>query len=107
MISIKKGEAKDIKFTYTSNDTAIDVSANTFRFEVKKDISDTSPVFVKADGDFDKTDAADGIVYCNINTTDSNNPVGEYIAEIRMIATVGTDVDKSDNIDFIIEEAVM
>lgn len=106
-ISIKQGEAKTIKFTYTSDGSAIDVSLDTFQFEVKTNIEDSSPVIAKADGDFNKTDAASGIVYCTVNTTDSANPVGDYVSEIRKIAAAGTDVDKSNNIPFIIEEAVI
>jgi len=106
-ITIKKGEAKDIQFTYTIDGVAQDVSSNTFSFKVKENILSETYVIEKADIDFDKTDAANGIVTCNITTTDSNIEARTYIAEIQMIVIAGTNVDKSTDITFIIDEAVI
>ena len=105
-VSRKRGDAFDITFTYTTGGVAIDVSADTFTFAVKKKISDATEVISKADGVFDKTNAATGIVVVNITTTDSDITPGKYYAEVKK-ATNATSTVRSDRIDFVIREAAI
>lgn len=105
-ITMKQGEGKDITFTYTLSGVVQDVSSNTFYFAVKESTADAAALIEKNDGDFDKTNASSGIVVCNITATESAAlDEGEYIAEIRMIATADTDVDKSQDITFTITDS--
>lgn len=104
-IKIKKGEAKNILFTYTSSGVAQDVSSNTFYFVVKEHCESVA-IIEKNDIDFDKTNAANGVVSCNLSVTDTDIEEKTYEAEITMIATVDTDVDKSENITFIVSRSI-
>jgi len=104
-IEFKTKEKKDITFTIKdSNETVIDVSSATFTFEAKKKKSDTTKVIEKADGDFDKTNAASGIVKITLDATDTNL-TGDYIGEVKIVLATG-DIDKSQDFNLIFKEAV-
>ena len=82
-ISVRQGEAKPLTFTYTdSNGDPIDVSSHTFSFWVRVKLSDSTNIISKADGDFDKSNGASGIVSINLSTTDTANDAIEYISQI-------------------------
>jgi hypothetical protein len=106
-IALKAGEAKTIRFTVTDADgDVVDLSSATLAFTVKKrKSSDISADITKVDGDFDKTQAASGIVDVDISSAESNLPAASYVAELKVTFSA-TCVDKSADITFTIEAAV-
>lgn len=103
-ITMKQGEAKTITFTVTdSTGTAVDCSSTTLSFKVVDTHSGTE-IFSKADADFDKTDATTGIITINVTATNSDVTARYYISELKIIFS-GTNIDKSIDIDFIIDPA--
>lgn len=106
-IKMKSGEGKWIHMTITRNQEVIDVSTATFRFVVKAKLADTDYVLEKVDDDFDKSDGSNGIVSFNISATESAaiSP-DSYFAELQIIFTDDTDIEKSNTYTFVIERAV-
>jgi len=77
-------------------------------FEVKLKASDTSPVLSKADGDFDKTVASNGNYQLTFEVDDTKGlKAKSYTSELKTVITADTDVDKSYDIPFIVERAVI
>ena len=106
-ITLKQGEAKKVRFAITKSGSAIDVSTATFSFEVKDKASDVTPVISKADVDFDKTDGANGNVVLSFAVNDTKNLKAKtYVAELKTTVAVD-DIDKSTDIPFIVERAVI
>jgi len=102
---MKQGEAKTITFTVTDSDAAaVDCSSTTCSFQVVL-TKGATPVITKADGDFDKTDAATGILTIDISDTESDITSQFYIGELGITFTA-SNIDKSEDIKFIIDEAV-
>jgi len=102
---MKQGEAKTITFTVTdSASAAVDCSSTTCTFTVVSDYGGTQFI-TKADGVFDKTNAATGILTIDISATDSNIPNKYYIGELKILFT-SSNIDKSVDIDFIITKTV-
>ena len=103
-ITMKQEEAKTVTFTVTDDTgTAVDCSSTTCSFKVVDTHSGTE-VFSKADSDFDKTDAATGVITINVTATNSNVTARYYISELKIIFSA-TNIDKSIDIEFIIEAA--
>ena len=106
-LELKQKEAKTIKFTIKdSNGNAIDCSSATFFFGVKKSKSHATYKIQKNDSDFDKTNASNGIVTVNLNTTDLNLDAEKYYAELKIVFSASTNVNKSEDIELNIIEAV-
>ena len=104
-LTMKQGEAKTITFTVTDSDAAaVDCSSTTCSFQVVL-TKGATPVITKADGDFDKTDAATGILTIDISDTESDITSQFYIGELGITFTA-SNIDKSEDIKFIIDEAV-
>jgi len=105
-ISVKKGEAKTLKFTYTDlSGDAVDVSGATFSFVVKSSKAETSYLIEKTDANFDKSGAENGIVSVILNETDLAQDPAVYFAEIRAHWS-SDNSDLSKDIKLTIEQAV-
>jgi hypothetical protein len=106
-ITLKAGEAKTIRFTITdAAGDAVDVSEATLTFMVKQNKKNDSALIAKNDGDFDKTQAASGIVDVDISATESDLPaLDAYVGELK-VQFSSSNIDKSADIDFVIEGAV-
>lgn len=101
-LELKQGEAKPIEFTITSDGVPVDVSTGTFSLIVKLNKTDSSPLFSKSDGDFDKTNAANGVVTVNFSATDTDQtPRGDYILELTVVMSA-YHIDKSVDFPFAI-----
>ena len=105
-IKLKQGEAKTVNFYITKGGS--DVTDATLTLQVKERASDTSPAITKNDGDFDKTDKANGNYTVNFAVDDTKDLKAKtYTSELKTVITADTDVDKSYDIPFIVERAVI
>lgn len=105
-IKLKQGEAKTINFHITKG--GVDVADATLTFEVKVKAKDSSPVLSKADTDFNKDDKANGNYTINLEVDDTKGLAAKtYTSELKTVITADTDVDKSYDIPFIVERAVI
>jgi ribosomal protein S11 len=103
---VKQGEAKTITFTVKDAlGTGVDLSGAVLVLGVKKDKSEADYTFSKADEDFDKSQAANGIVAVNLTATDTNQPEAAYIGELRC-AWPGPVIKKSEDFFLQIKKAV-
>ena len=82
-LTLKKGEAKTLKFIYTKSSAAVDMTDAIFAFIAKADKDDATYAISKVDGDFDKTDIATGIVRVTLSKTDLDIDPANYVAEVR------------------------
>lgn len=107
-ITVKNGEAKTISFTVKRDSIPIDLTLATLSFGVKSGYEDTTYKILKSDTDFNKVQAALGIVSCTLTATNlaySNIPNGNYLSELKVTITA-TDIDISANIDFTVERSI-
>ncbi|MCP4650367.1 MAG: hypothetical protein GY853_09860 [PVC group bacterium] len=104
-IKLKQGEARDIEFTYTDSlGSVIDVSSDSFYYVVKN--SSDNVILKKEDTDFDKLHAISGIVSFNVSSVDSSIEAGIYNSEIKRTVNITSEVNISNNIEFIIEKSL-
>ena len=108
-IILKQGEAKTLAITVKDSDgAAVDLSAATLFLGVKKAKADAAYTFSKDDADFDKTQAATGIVSVGLTETETDQDPGTYIGELKCSWTGPPEViDKSADFYLRIREAVI
>jgi len=95
---IQQGEGKWIKFTYTRDGVALDLSGKTVVFGVKRNIMDTTYAYwVANDGAaWDKSEAASGILRVNLPASVTEDlAIGNYFAQAMVTLTADKDEDKS------------
>jgi hypothetical protein len=103
---IKQGEAKTVTFTVKDSlGTGVDLSGATLLLGVKKDKSEAEYAFAKDDQEFDKSQAAAGIVSVNLTPEDTDQPEATYIGELKC-AWAGPVVKKSDDFFLQVKRAV-
>jgi len=102
----KRKEGKPVEFFYKDGvGAAIDVSTATFSLVIKRTKDEEGYLVEKVNGDFDKSQAANGIVEVLLKPTDLDLEPGIYIGEIE--ADFGSDVlDRSDDLKIEIEKPV-
>lgn len=106
-VSFKRKEAKTVRLTIKdANGDPISVSAATLTFGVKRLKSDSSYIIEIADGTFDKTLAASGIVTFPLSATNLDQNPALYVGELK-IHFSGSNIDKSADIDFTIINPVI
>ena len=107
-LELKQGEAKTIQFTIMDSSAgALDVSAATMSFFVKKRKSDTAALIVKysTSTDFTVTDATAGVISCVLNATNTDQTPGRYVSELTL-AWSATNIDKSTDLSVSITQKV-
>jgi hypothetical protein len=103
---IKQGEAKTITFTVKdAQGTGVNLTGATLLLGVKKDKSEADYTLAKADADFDKSQAANGVVAVNLSAADTTQPEATYIGELRC-AWAGPVIKKSEDFYLQIKGAV-
>jgi len=96
-IVIKQGEAKTVTFTVKDAlGAGVDLSGADLLLGVKKDKSEAEYTFSKDDEEFDKSQAADGIVSVNLSAEDTDQPEATYIGELKC-AWDGPVIKKSED----------
>lgn len=105
-ITVKQKEAKKIKFTITRAGLELDVADAVLTFGVKETKDDEAYLIEKNDSDFDKSDAAGGIVRIQLSATDTNQTPAEHVGELKIVIDAD-DIDKSVDIVFVVEQAVI
>jgi hypothetical protein len=83
----------------------VDLSEATLLLGVKKDKSEAACIFSKADEQFDKSQAANGIVSVNLSAADTGQPEATYIGELKCSWT-GPVIKKSEDFFLQIKRAV-
>jgi len=106
---IYQGEGKWVKFTYTSKSdgSVIPLTGCSFRYHVKLDAADVTPLFQGTN--WDETQLANGIVRVNMPASFTKTlTAGEnYIGQLEVEFTEDTDVDKTQFVKFKILDAVV
>jgi hypothetical protein len=103
---IKQGEAKTVTFTVRDAlGAGVDLSGAALLLGVKKDKSETDYTFAKTDQEFDKSQAANGIVSVNLSAADTNQLEATYIGELKC-AWAGPVIKKSEDFFLQIKRAV-
>ena len=103
---VKSGEAKTITFTVKDAlGIGVDLSESKLLLGVKKDKSEAEYTFAKADEEFDKSQAANGIVSVNLTTVDTDQPEATYVGELKC-AWSGPVIKKSEDFFLHIMRAV-
>ena len=108
VLVFKQKEAKTVRFTCTSGGAAVDLSTATLSFMVKQNKleSDGQAKISKTNASFGVVDAADGVVTVDLSATDLALAAGKYIGELKVVFSA-SNIDKSDDIDVVIESAVI
>ena len=94
MATVIIGEAKTLKFVIKDGDgVARDCTGATFKLFVKENISDTTYQIEKSDSDFNKTNAATGIIRLPLSSSDIDKDPKTYFAELETTFSA-TSIDK-------------
>jgi hypothetical protein len=104
-VSFKQGEAKHLTLSVQTDGRAVDLAGADLFLGVKKTKGDGDFVLAKGDGEFDKSQAGDGIVSLFFSSAELNREAGLYVAELKVQFPDGT-VDKSLDLPLVIEAAV-
>lgn len=80
-ITLKQGEIKQLRFTYTQGGVALDIETAVLTLTFKEDVDDATAVHQLADGSFTKAaNVASVILDTTAGTFESHK---EYVAEIK------------------------
>ncbi len=105
-VVVKQGEAKTITFAVKgAQGTGVNLTGAALFLGVKKDKANADYTFSKADQDFDKSQAASGIVSVNLTVADTSQPEATYVAELRF-SWDGPVIKKSDDLFLQVKRAV-
>ncbi len=104
IIRLKRGEAKTITATVKNKNTGaiIDVSSATLEFVISE-ADDVTALVTVADGSFDKSDGANGIITFPLSTTNLDRS-GSYKGELR-IEISASNISKSAFLRIEIEDS--
>jgi formylmethanofuran dehydrogenase subunit E-like metal-binding protein len=104
-IVVKQGEQRVVWFQVRNEeDEVIDLSSATLSFVVKTSPRVVETVISHTNSDFVKFDASNGNVYLTLTSTDLTLSSRSYVAELTV--TLGTQVAKSRDITFIVQDKI-
>lgn len=82
-ITLKHGEIKQLRFTYTEGGAALDITSAALTLTFKEDVDDATAVHQLVDGDFTKTTNVATVI---LDTTAGTfEPQKKYVAEIQAV----------------------
>ena len=100
-ITLKHGEIKQLKFTYTQGGVSLDISAAALTLTLKEDVDDSAPALQILDADFTKlVNVATGTL-----DTATITPEKKYVAEMQTVFGVSS-LDKCETFFVEIERAI-
>lgn len=102
----KKGEAKDITFISKTDGFVNNVSAAVGVDFIVTQRYGSTVLISKTITDFDLTQGNCGIMKVNLSETDLTLNPGTYKAELKTTFTAVTDIDKSEELEFIIQDSL-
>jgi len=108
IITLKQGEAKLLTLTVTDESgAAVNLNGCTLFLGVKTPKGEAY-AFSKDHGDFNLSQAGQGIVSVFLGDTDTNQTPGPYVGELKVLfpGTAPNTVEKSDDLALSIERAV-
>ena len=92
-INLKQGEQKVVAFTVTEDSVAVDLTGAVLTWTVEE--CPGTDIITKADGDFDKTDEATGVVRITLLEADTLTIEPDtYAAELKIVLA-GGNIEKS------------
>jgi len=104
-LTFKQGEAcLNIQFTITEGGSPFDVSAATISMSVAPQTALGVPTFTKVDADFDKTNAASGIILVDLSA-DNLATAGSYSGDIKFLFAANN-IRKTETFKVVIEDAI-
>lgn len=106
VLTFKQKEAKPLTLTVREDGNPVNLTGAGLFLGVKRNKSDAEYVFFKEDEDFNKTDAANGVVSVLLSTSDLDQIAGPYVGELKVSYLDGT-IDKSADLQIIINQAVI
>jgi hypothetical protein len=108
MIEIRrliKGEQKILKLTLTDKDTKLSVNLIGCTLEFKMQIQGGAKMIIKTDSQFDKTQAALGIIKFTL-TSDDLDIVGKFDCQLKITFPNG-EIDKSEQFNIYVDESII
>ncbi|MBM4285827.1 MAG: hypothetical protein FJ128_11360 [Deltaproteobacteria bacterium] len=105
MVTFKQKEAKTLTLTVKENGNPVSLVGAVLFLGVKRTKGDAEYVFSKGDADFNKGQAAQGIVSVLLSTGDLTQEPGPYVGELKVSYPDGT-IDKSADLTLVIKQAV-
>ena len=104
-LQFKEGEAcLNVQFTITESGSALDVSEAKISMSVAPQNALGTPTFTKVDADFDKADAASGIILVDLSAANLATP-GSYSADIKLSFSA-SNIRKTETFKIVIEAAI-
>lgn len=104
---IKQGEAKPVRLLVTRGSERVNLTDVELLFQIKRRKGDTTALVTKVNEDFNKTDAANGIVWFYLTQEETTIAPGTgYVGELQCTYPDGS-VDKSEDIRVIVQQAVI
>lgn len=105
-ITIIQGEGKTIPLTFVDEDgDVVDLTSATMSFKLAKNLTEVA-LISKTHSDFDMTDAALGIAYFDVSTTETNIAVGAYLGQGNAHWTA-TNSDKTRLFIIVVDPAII
>jgi hypothetical protein len=103
VITLKHGEIKTLKFTYTKDGGSLDITAATMTLQLKENFSDVTPALEVVNANITKT----GNVAEAIIDTASLTAGVKYLGEMKAIISAGVDDDRTDTFFVDVVESVV
>ncbi len=105
VLTFKQKEAKTVTLTVKENGNPVNLSGAELFLGVKRDKSDAAYVFSKGDEEFQKAQAAAGIVTVFLTASDLDQEAGPYVGELRVRYPDGT-IDKSADLRLVVQQSI-
>ena len=100
-----KGEQKILKLTLTDKDTKLPINLTECTIEFKMQVQGGGKMIIKTDSQFDKTQAALGIIKFTL-TSDDLDTVGKFDCQLKITFPNG-EIEKSEQFNIYVDESII